>query len=445
MQQIVRAVATAFNTLPRRHRVMLGSLTVVTLAVAVWRPFIYHTDNSGGVTSVIRNIELDNGDQRALLPEASEPIDQFSLVPQDGLPQDEIDQDVPTEAGTHDYVVSSGDSLSSILNQYDIDMADISALAKADSDLRALQVGQQLSWTLTDEGDLKRLTWQLNRRETRTYDRSGNGFTVSSQVQKGDWSNKVLRGQLNGSFVASAQAAGLSRNEISAVIKSLQWQLDFRKLRKGDRFSVLISREMLNGKRQQSQLIGVRLETAGKSYYAIRAEDGKFYDRNASGLARGFMRFPTVKQYRVSSNFNLRRLNPVTGRIAPHRGVDFAMPIGTPVLAVGDGEVVVAKNGGAAGNYVAVRHGRQYMTRYMHLKKLLVKPGQKVKRGDRLALSGNTGRSTGPHLHYEIWINNQAVNPLTAKLPRMEGLSGKDRRDFLVQVRDVVPQLSFGK
>lgn len=106
------------------------------------------------------------------------------------------------------------------------------------------------------------------------------------------------------------------------------------------------------------------------------------------------------------------------------------MPQGTPVLAVGDGEVVMAKRSGAAGYYVAIRHGRTYTTRYMHLRKLLVKPGQKVKRGDRIALSGNTGRSTGPHLHYEVWINQQAVNPLTAKLPRTEGLTGKDRKDY---------------
>lgn len=106
------------------------------------------------------------------------------------------------------------------------------------------------------------------------------------------------------------------------------------------------------------------------------------------------------------------------------------MPQGTPVLSVGDGEVVVAKRSGAAGYYIAIRHGRTYTTRYMHLRKLLVKPGQKVKRGDRIALSGNTGRSTGPHLHYEVWINQQAVNPLTAKLPRTEGLTGSDRREY---------------
>ncbi len=112
------------------------------------------------------------------------------------------------------------------------------------------------------------------------------------------------------------------------------------------------------------------------------------------------------------------------------------MPQGTPVLSVGDGEVVVAKRSGAAGYYIAIRHGRTYTTRYMHLRKLLVKPGQKVKRGDRIALSGNTGRSTGPHLHYEVWINQQAVNPLTAKLPRTEGLTGSDRREYRTGERD---------
>ncbi|AFJ99171.1 murein DD-endopeptidase MepM [Cronobacter sakazakii] len=442
MQQIARSVALAFNNLPRPHRVMLGSLTVLTLAVAVWRPYIYHPESESA--PVVKTIELRKSEIRSLLPEASEPIDQAAPEDDEAIPQDELDDKTAGEAGVHEYVVSTGDTLSSVLNQYGIDMGDISQLASVDKDLRNLKIGQQISWTLTDSGELQRLTWEMSRRETRTYDRTpAGGFKMSSEVQQGDWVNNVLKGTVGGSFVASAKEAGLTSAEISAVIKAMQWQMDFRKLKKGDEFSVLMSREMLDGKREQSQLLGVRLRSSGKDYYAIRAEDGKFYDRNGSGLAKGFMRFPTSRQFRVSSNFNPRRLNPVTGRVAPHKGVDFAMPQGTPVLAVGDGEVVMAKRSGAAGYYVAIRHGRTYTTRYMHLKKLLVKPGQKVKRGDRIALSGNTGRSTGPHLHYEIWINQQAVNPLTAKLPRSEGLTGSDRSDFLAKVKEVVPQLTL--
>ncbi|EGT5721597.1 murein DD-endopeptidase MepM [Cronobacter sakazakii] len=442
MQQIARSVALAFNNLPRPHRVMLGSLTVLTLAVAVWRPYIYHPESESA--PVVKTIELRKSEIRSLLPEASEPIDQAAPEDDEAIPQDELDDKTAGEAGVHEYVVSTGDTLSSVLNQYGIDMGDISQLASVDKDLRNLKIGQQISWTLTDGGELQRLTWEMSRRETRTYDRTpAGGFKMSSEVQQGDWVNNVLKGTVGGSFVASAKEAGLTSAEISAVIKAMQWQMDFRKLKKGDEFSVLMSREMLDGKREQSQLLGVRLRSSGKDYYAIRAEDGKFYDRNGSGLAKGFMRFPTSRQFRVSSNFNPRRLNPVTGRVAPHKGVDFAMPQGTPVLAVGDGEVVMAKRSGAAGYYVAIRHGRTYTTRYMHLKKLLVKPGQKVKRGDRIALSGNTGRSTGPHLHYEIWINQQAVNPLTAKLPRSEGLTGSDRSDFLAKVKEVVPQLTL--
>jgi len=418
---------------------MLGSLTVLTLAVAVWRPYVYHPNSA----PVIKTIELEKSEIRSLLPEASEPIDQAPQE-EEAIPQDELDDKTEAEVGVHEYVVSTGDTLSSILNQYGIEMGEISQLAASDKELRNLKIGQQISWTLTDSGDLQRLTWEVSRRETRTYDRAENGFKMTSEMQQGDWVNSAIKGTLSGgSFVASASEAGLTSGEISSVIKAMQWQMDFRKLKKGDAFSVLMSREMLDGKREQSQLLGVRLRSSGKDYYAIRAEDGKFYDRNGTGLAKGFLRFPTSKQFRVSSNFNPRRLNPVTGRVAPHRGVDFAMPQGTPVLAVGDGEVVMAKRSGAAGYYVAVRHGRTYTTRYMHLRKLLVKPGQKVKRGDRIALSGNTGRSTGPHLHYEVWINQQAVNPLTAKLPRTEGLTGKDRSDYLAQVKEVIPQLSI--
>lgn len=441
MQQVLRTLTLAYNNLPRPHRILLGSLTVVTLAVVVWRPQI-HSPVMDPVAR--RSATLLNKPLRELAPAASEPLDSSAVVNDDEVaPEDDLDEKIADEQGVHEYVVSSSDTLGSILTQYGIDMSDVNQLALQFPPLRHLKIGQQISWTLGDAGELQRLTWEISRRETRTYDRVGSGFQERIANQAGEWKNVTLAGEISGSFVTSARTAGLSTAEMSAVIKAMQWQLDFRKLKKGDRFSVLTSREMLEGHREQSQLLAVRLSTGGKDYYTFRADDGKYYNLDGAGLARGFLRFPTMKYYRVSSNFNPRRLNPVTGRVAPHCGVDFAMPLGTPVLAVSDGEVVVSKNGNGAGNYVAIRHGRQYMTRYMHLNKLLVKPGQKVKRGDRIALSGNSGRSTGPHLHYEIWINQQAVNPLTAQLPRTEGLSGKERLDYLAQVKAVMPQLQF--
>ena len=113
MQQIARAVTQAFNNLPRPHRVMLGSLSVLTLAVAVWRPYIYHPESA----PIVRTIELEKSEIRSLLPEASEPIDQAPQE-EEAIPQDELDEKADSDAGGHEYVVSTGDTLSSILNQY---------------------------------------------------------------------------------------------------------------------------------------------------------------------------------------------------------------------------------------------------------------------------------------------------------------------------------------
>ncbi|PPI86933.1 hypothetical protein CRV10_00690 [Candidatus Pantoea edessiphila] len=131
-----------------------------------------------------------------------------------------------------------------------------------------------------------------------------------------------------------------------------------------------------------------------------------------------FISLLTIKrQLKVSSDFSLNRLNPITGNITLHKGIDIALPINTPLFAVSKGKVISVKNGNIAGNYIAIIHNKGYITRYMHMNKILVKLGQKIHYGDKIGLSGNTGRSTGPHLHFELWINNQAINPLTVYLP----------------------------
>ncbi|WP_265498751.1 murein DD-endopeptidase MepM [Providencia rustigianii] len=438
---MVSGIVQAFSGLSKTHKIVLSTLTVATMAVAIWRP-----------VHIPANHECDSS------PDTVIPFSQFATeLEGDDLIQDSSEQlpdegvaDADSDAadGTplaHEYVVSSGDNLTSILTQFGIEAGDVATLSNQHKSLRNLKIGQTLSWTLTADGELESLTWDVSRRETRVFKRIGatNKFEEVKEIRTGDWVNSVMTGSINGTFAQSISKAGLTRNEGREVTKALQWQVEFSKLKKGDKFTVLMSREMLNGTHEQSQLVGVRLQTGGKNYYAFRAEDGRYYDSEGNGLERGFLRFPTVKQFRVSSHFNPRRVNPVTGRVAPHKGVDFSMPVGTPVLAVGDGEVIVAKYSGAAGNFIAIRHGRQYTTRYMHLRQLLVKPGQKVKRGDRIALSGNTGRSTGPHLHFEMWVNQQAVNPLTAKLPSSGGLSGKDRKEYLELVKETKSQLKL--
>lgn len=433
MQSFTRVLTLAFNSLPLPHRVMLVALLFITLIIGFWQPY------QEPVMSSFPEAQRQN--VPAELPKNSEPIDQPAL--EDVQPWDDLDDKTTQAVNSQDYVVSSGDNLHNILQQYGIASEDIALLSKADKALRNLQIGQKLNWTLDDQGALQQVSWQMSQRETRHYQRLDGAFTMNSVVQRGEWQQQVLSGRLNGSFASSARTAGLSSSEINAVVQALQWQLDFRKLQKDDAFAVLLSGEMLVGQRQQSRVLAARLRSGSKDYYAFLADDGRYYDREGNGLARGFLRFPTARQYRVSSGFNLRRLHPITGKVAPHKGVDFAMPTGTPILAVGDGEVTEAKYSDTAGYYLAIRHGRTYTTRYLHLQKMLVNAGQKVKRGERIALSGNTGRSTGGHLHYELWINRQPVDPLTASLPRTEGLTGKDKRDYLARVETISKQLHF--
>lgn len=330
-----------------------------------------------------------------------------------------------------------------------INSNDVCKLIQKYPILKHLKFEQILSRLIFIQKRKKCLFWNVSVREIHIYN------DLDPTVPKGvikvlEKSNDELFytilfiGKLNGTFIDSARNLGLEEHCIEDIVKSLQYQLDFRKLHQGDRFAILISSHKMHGeKKLKNTLIGARLQSSGKDYYIFRANNGKFYNKEAIRLNNAFIRFPLLHPYRISSNFNLNRLNPVTGLISPHAGVDFAVPIGTPVLAVGDGEVIVSKYSKIAGNYVGIKHNYQCMTRYMHLKKVLVKPGQKVRQGQQIALSGNTGRSTGPHLHFEVWINHHPVNPLTANILNTERLLGNERIKYLHQINKIVPKLKF--
>ncbi|HHF4680516.1 murein DD-endopeptidase MepM [Haemophilus influenzae] len=343
------------------------------------------------------------------------------------------------------YTVTEGDRLKDVLVLSGLDDSSVQPLIKLDPELAHLKAGQQFYWILNKNDNLEYLNWLVSEKEERIYERLEDGkFKRQVIKKKSIWRKEVLKGEIQNSLNSSLREQGLDTRQISQLSNALQWQVSLRKLKKGTQFAILVSREYLGDKLTgQGNVEALRISSGGKNYYAVQAANGRYYNQQGETLGKGFARYPLQRQARVSSPFNPNRRHPVTGRVRPHKGVDFSVSQGTPVIAPADGTVEkVAYQAGGAGRYVMLRHGREYQTVYMHLSKSLVKAGQTVKKGERIALSGNTGISTGPHLHYEFHINGRAVNPLTVKLPgTSSGMSSAERKQFLVRVREAEKML----
>ncbi|HHF6949103.1 TPA: murein DD-endopeptidase MepM [Haemophilus influenzae] len=343
------------------------------------------------------------------------------------------------------YTVTEGDRLKDVLVLSGLDDSSVQPLITLDPELAHLKAGQQFYWILDKNDNLEYLNWLVSEKEERIYERLEDGKFKRQVIEKKSiWRKEVLKGEIQNSLNSSLREKGLDTRQISQLSNALQWQVSLRKLKKGTRFAILVSREYLGDKLTgQGNVEALRISSGGKNYYAVQAANGRYYNQQGETLGKGFARYPLQRQARVSSPFNPNRRHPVTGRVRPHKGVDFSVSQGTPVIAPADGIVEkVAYQAGGAGRYVMLRHGREYQTVYMHLSKSLVKAGQTVKKGERIALSGNTGISTGPHLHYEFHINGRAVNPLTVKLPgTSSGMSSAERKQFLVRVREAEKML----
>jgi murein DD-endopeptidase MepM/ murein hydrolase activator NlpD len=161
--------------------------------------------------------------------------------------------------------------------------------------------------------------------------------------------------------------------------------------------------------------------------------DVEYFDVNGQSAKAMLMKTP-VDGARISSGFGSRR-HPILGYTRMHKGIDFAVPTGTPVMAAGSGTVVFAGSGGEYGNLLVINHGNNYATAYAHLSRFAsgVRTGARVHQGDVVAYSGMTGLATGPHLHYEIRIDNSSVNPLTVKVASGRKLDGQELKDFFAE------------
>ena len=158
-------------------------------------------------------------------------------------------------------------------------------------------------------------------------------------------------------------------------------------------------------------------------------------------MRKSFLRAP-VNFSHISSNFNPRRLHPVTGQVKPHRGIDYAARTGTPVVAAGSGVVVESGYNRFNGNYVVIRHDSTYLTKYLHLDKRMVKKGEKVKQEQQIGTVGATGRVTGPHLHYEFLVNGVHKDPKSVDLPQAAFLSRGELAKFRPRADKLMAQLS---
>ncbi len=359
----------------------------------------------------------------------------------------------------YQYQVVRGDNLSKIFAKLALPQASLKLIiATAPQETLALQIGQVLHFGLNPDDTLQALVLPQDERAQWRFARQQNQAsfnlirearfahlataqeantlaqankmpklkaTTTAQTASQDKATSSLRPRLiygslqdGESFKHFAYRLGLTATEIQTIAKMYASNGKLSALQAGDSLRVLF-----DGPGTRALINAVEIERRGEpklTFYRNLADKNYYEEHKYVPTAGIFRRFPLATAIQINSPFNLRRHHPVTGRSAPHQGVDIKAPIGTPVYAPADGVVTFAGYQRAAGYYVIVRHVQDYSTVYMHLSKIEVKKGQSVYAGQQIAKTGNTGRTTGPHLHYEIRIQDRPYDPLSVKLPTSE-------------------------
>lgn len=347
------------------------------------------------------------------------------------------------------YTVQQGDTFAVMAERaLGLGYSEVMAMLDKMPDKAALtrwRVGDSFDFKLDEAGDLLALRVMKNTRRGYLIERDSETaqFEVADFEKASEATQRLFGGSISGSFARSASATGLSHAEVAELSVLLSKKLNFRRdARRGDRFQVLVETDMIEGKAADSRILAAHYQGERMDLTVVRnTADDRFYTPEGHSLDPAFNRHPFNGSYRISSSFNLRRKHPVTGRISPHRGTDFAMRSGTAVSSPADGRVIKSTHQSLAGNYIVIRHDNGYKTRYMHLSKRLVAEGDRVAMGQKIALSGNTGRSTGPHLHYEVMVNNRQVDPMRVQLPDSQSLSGQALAAFKQESKQLLAKL----
>lgn len=348
---------------------------------------------------------------------------------------DEIEEEISVvepEVTGKKYLVKSGDTLSSVCEEHDISIGLANKLDQTLGELAGgrfyLRPGQEVA--ITQIGEVT--TFELLEPPTTSYLVSlrGSEITDYKKIEATRFSQPVVAiGEISSSLFEAGQRLDVSVDTLDEFVDLFGSKVNFeRDIRVGDSFTIIYQEKQLASGEQvgTGPILAAKLVVQGQELIAVRfvGVDGTARHFNSEGefLGSAFLRYP-VKFSRISSSFSKSRFHPVLKKYKPHNGVDFAAPVGTPVRAAADGIVQFAGRKGAAGKMVKLSHGKKYQTAYLHLNSISVKGGKKVSRGDVIGTVGQTGRATGPHLHYSFYINGKYVDPMKIDLPAFEALS----------------------
>ena len=341
--------------------------------------------------------------------------------------------------------VVAGDSLQKILLKEKISKEEVNKIyqkIKGIIDLTKIRQGQTITIvfrTKQNKPSISRITFQVDELSTAYiyYRNKRDDYEVRLNQKNLEQVNFLAKGVIVNSLFASAQKIDVDAEVIVEFARIFGFEIDFqRDIRKNDEFKIFYERfEDDEGENfKNGNILFAYLKNSGREIKLYRYKDSKnnigYFTPDGKSIEKALMKTP-INGARLSSGFGFRK-HPILGYNKLHQGTDFAAPRGTPVMASGSGTVERASWFGAYGKYVRIRHNSTYKTAYAHLSKFgrNIKAGKKVRQGQIIGYVGSTGRSTGPHLHYEVLVNNKRINSQRLKLPSGKKLSKNEMGNF---------------
>ena len=345
------------------------------------------------------------------------------------------------------HTAKDGDTYQSIINKLDLNKKEkkyILASISKRKNLKILKTGQKFVFKIDniDEPKLIQFRIETDKKNEVLFSRKiSKGKKVkfdAKLIQKN--LDKVIvykESSISSSLYSSAINSGIKPNIIIDFARLYGFQIDFqRDIWKDDSFQIIYEeyRDDKNNLIDTGDIIfaNLNLQNANYEMYRYQYKDDKYdyFDENGKSIKKTLMKTP-INGARLSSSFGKRK-HPILGYTKMHTGTDFAAPMGTPIMASGDGIIIKAGWCGGGGNCIKIKHNKTYQTVYAHLSKFnnKIKKGLRVKQGQIIGYVGSTGLSTGPHLHYEVIENGRKINSQKLKLPSGKILNGKERKDF---------------